>query len=65
MVKEKKIEVKKEVNVPRFTKEGIFASHEFNNIEKDFLKAFLSDTKAYSLEEVKEILIKKRKGVVK
>lgn len=64
MVKKEKKEVVKE-EVVTFEKEDILKSSEFSRINKDFLTAFLNDGEKYSIEQAKEILAKKLKGVVK
>ncbi len=64
MVKKEKKEVVKE-EVATFEKEDILKSSEFSRINKDFLTAFLNDGEKYSIEQAKEILAKKLKGVVK
>lgn len=66
--KEKKEVVKEEVakeEVATFEKEDILKSGEFSRVNKDFLTAFLNDGEKYSIEQAKEILAKKLKGVVK
>ena len=66
--KEKKEVVKEEVAkevVATFEKEDILKSSEFSRVNKDFLTAFLNDGEKYSIEQAKEILAKKLKGVVK
>lgn len=66
--KEKKEVVKEEVvkeEVATFEKEDILKSSEFSRVNKDFLTAFLNDGEKYSIEQAKEILAKKLKGVVK
>lgn len=64
MVKKEKKEVVKE-EVVTFEKEDILKSSEFSRVNKDFLTAFLNDGEKYSIEQAKEILAKKLKGVVK
>lgn len=64
MVKKEKKEVVKE-EVAIFEKEDILKSSEFSRVNKDFLTAFLNDGEKYSIEQAKEILAKKLKGVVK
>lgn len=64
MVKKEKKEVVKE-EVVTFGKEDILKSNEFSRVNKDFLTAFLNDGEKYSIEQAKEILAKKLKGVVK
>ena len=64
MVKKEKKEVVKE-EVVTFGKEDILKSSEFSRVNKDFLTAFLNDGEKYSIEQAKEILAKKLKGVVK
>ncbi|WP_373757980.1 hypothetical protein [Jeotgalibaca porci] len=64
MVKKEKKEVVKE-EVATFEKEDILKSSEFSRVNKDFLTAFLNDGEKYSIEQAKEILAKKLKGVVK
>lgn len=69
MVKKEKKEVTKEEVVKEeavtFGKEDILKSNEFSRVNKDFLTAFLNDGEKYSIEQAKEILAKKLKGVVK
>lgn len=64
MVKKEKKEIVKE-EVVTFGKEDILKSSEFSRVNKDFLTAFLNDGEKYSIEQAKEILAKKLKGVVK
>lgn len=64
MAKKEKKEVVKE-EVATFEKEDILKSSEFSRVNKDFLTAFLNDGEKYSIEQAKEILAKKLKGVVK
>lgn len=64
MVKKEKKEIVKE-EVATFEKEDILKSSEFSRVNKDFLTAFLNDGEKYSIEQAKEILAKKLKGVVK
>ena len=64
MAKKEKKEVAKE-EVATFEKEDILKSSEFSRVNKDFLTAFLNDGEKYSIEQAKEILAKKLKGVVK
>lgn len=64
MVKKEKKEVVKE-EVATFEKEDILKSSDFSRVNKDFLTAFLNDGEKYSIEQAKEILAKKLKGVVK
>lgn len=64
MVKKEKKEIVKE-EVVTFGKEDILKSNEFSRVNKDFLTAFLNDGEKYSIEQAKEILAKKLKGVVK
>lgn len=50
--------------VPSFSKSDILKSDEFTKVEKDFLYAFLSEGKQYTLDKAKEILNRKLKGVI-
>lgn len=47
-----------------FSKSDILKSDEFTNINKDFLFAYLDETKQYTIEQAKEILNKKLRGVI-
>lgn len=46
----------KEKTEPKFTKDQLENSKHFNVNEKDILKALLSDTGQYSIEEAKEVI---------
>lgn len=48
-----------------FNKEQILTSKQFTLIEKDFLCVILEDQKSYSLTQVKELLEKELKRMVK
>lgn len=48
-----------------FSKEQILTSKQFTLIEKDFLGVMLEDQKSYSITQVKELLEKEFKRVVK
>lgn len=47
-----------------FSKSDILKSDEFTNINKDFLFAYLDEAKQYTIEQAKEILNKKLRGVI-
>ena len=50
---------------PMFNKEQILTSKQFTLIEKDFLGVILESEKTYSVTQVKELLEKEFKRVVK
>lgn len=62
---EKVVEVIEEKPIePVFHKEDIMKSNQFNQLEKDFLHAFLAEGN-YTLSEARKILTNKLKGAVK
>lgn len=72
MSSKKEAKVRKEVvvkgptkkNDVRFSKLDVLSAEQFTRIEKDFLVAYLADDQLYTVEQAKEVLSKKLKGVI-